>query len=70
MTTAELQMSEEKWRASASNAWLLYFLAIREREVDLEISTMIEIAITAKEKTLTSTEDVFPMILPRASAII
>jgi len=55
ITTAELQMSVWKCRASASSAWLLYFLAVRERTRDREASIAIEVSITANDHNVTST---------------
>jgi len=55
ITTDELQMSVRKWSASASSAWLLYFLATRYNALDRMKSTTIDIIITRKVHTLAST---------------
>ena len=55
ITTDELQISVWKCRASASSAWLWYFVAARESTRDREKSVTIEIPITAKDQALTST---------------
>ena len=55
MTTDDDQTSVEKCRASASSAWLRYFLAARSRARERERSTAMETAITAKAQALHET---------------
>src|ERR1035437_9923952 len=54
ITTDELHTSVSKCSASASSAWLLYFLAVRDSRREREISITIEMAITAKLQNVTS----------------
>src|SRR5450432_3272651 len=54
ITTVELQMSVWKCRASASRAWLLYFLAVRARARDREASMAMETSITPNDHQVTS----------------
>src|ERR1035441_1646223 len=55
ITTAELHTSVLKCSASASSAWLLYFLAVRDSMRERETSIAMEVAITAKLQNVTST---------------
>jgi len=67
MTTAELNMSDEKWRASASNAWELYFLAALLSILDLLISMNMDTPMTRKPARLAWTGALSRKILLYAS---
>src|SRR5512139_2795379 len=55
ITTEEDQIWVEKCSASASRAWLLYFLATRASMRERDRSTRIDTPITTKDQILAST---------------